>query len=103
MGHLAAPLAPPPSLAPPLPVGPGRLLLGSGAARPAAAPAPGEGALGSRVGLGAEPTDTRVPVGAERRHQRFDLPRPLLASGFSAAGAGARGGGAVPAAPRARS
>lgn len=40
---------------------------GSGASRPTAAPAPGKGALGSRVGLDAEPMDTRVPVGEERR------------------------------------
>lgn len=39
---------------------------GSGAARTVAAPAPGKGALSSRRGRDAEPTDTRVPLGAER-------------------------------------
>lgn len=67
VGHLAA--VPSPSLA--LPVGSagaqGGSRPGSGAARTAAAPAPGKGALGPRVGLDAEPTDTRVPRGAERR------------------------------------
>lgn len=55
----------------PLPVGSsgsqGASCPGSGASRPTAAPAPGKGALGSRVGLDAEPMDTHVPVGEERR------------------------------------
>lgn len=70
---------------------------GSGAARPAAAPAPDKGALGSRVGLDAEPMDTRVPVGAERRGglgagtsgviSRGPSPQPITAV-LAAAGVG---------------
>lgn len=66
---------------------------GSGAARPAAAPAPGK--RGSRLPGGAGHAcacGCRAEGEAGSRHLRFDLPQPFSAAGVGAAGGGRAGG-----------